>query len=189
MLAGLWARLLTGQVNSSPIAEIGVNYSYSQLDTFGSDVSHENGGSVYGEYLFSPEPSRLFRGMSTLGIAAEFSGTGAASGRFYSYLVGPRFNNEWHKSHLNAWGEFALAGAHASAYAPPVAGSGGWISRNGVSFGVADGLDVVLKKRYMVHLFQIDFTYVKLPEIPPGSGHGGGDLRISSGFGYRFGER
>jgi hypothetical protein len=53
--------VLTGQVNSSPIAEIGVNDSYNQLDTFGSDVSHQSGGLVYGEYLFRPAPSRLLR--------------------------------------------------------------------------------------------------------------------------------
>ncbi len=188
-LAGLSSRMLTGQVTSAPIGEIGVDYSYNQLDTFGSNVPHESGGSVYGEFLSRPSPSRLLRGMSTIGLVAEFSGSGAASGRFYSYLAGLRFNNEWHKSHLNAWAEFALAGAHASVNQPPVAGSGSLISRNGVNIAVADGVDLVLKQRYMVHLFQVEFVFVKLPAIPPGSGNGGADLRISGGFGYRFHER
>ncbi len=180
------ANFALAQTPFAPQGEIGINYSYNQLSTFGPDTSHENGGSVYGEYLFSPVPSRTLHAMGSLGLVAEFSGSGAPSGQFYSLLIGPRFNFEWRKSHLNAWGEFNGSVSHASAYAGALAGQ---ISRTGFFFGAADGLDLVLKQRYLVHLFQIEFAAVKLPAVPPGSGSGGGDLRVSAGFGYRFGER
>ncbi len=163
--------------DTGPAGEIGVNYAYNQLDLSDSTVSHQNGGSVYGEYYFHPAHSAFLHATSELGIVGEFSGSGAGSARFYSYLFGPRFNYEWRKTHLGAWGEFEIGAERTTINGTAI------YNKSNFSFGVADGLDFIASRHYVVHLFQIEFASASIRSTHQD------DMRLSAGIGFRFGEK
>ena len=78
----------------TPIAEVGLNYSYVHLGSAQSATSSQDGGSGYLEYNLN----------KVVGLVADFGGyaNGSAlpggSSDTFTYLFGPRFN--WRKSRV-----------------------------------------------------------------------------------------
>jgi hypothetical protein len=173
---------------SMPVAEVGFHFSHHEVTTFASDVSHQNGGSVYGQYFFK-QTGRMWHGRSMLGVVAEFGGSGSTSGRLYTYLFGPRLSTEWRKSHLVLYAEYKIGGAHVRLNGVGQAGPDASVTGNSFAWGVAGlGLDRVIVRRYVMTLCQVDFVNL-VPSVRSGSSHLQGEARISAGFGFRFGQR
>ena len=174
--------------DSMSVAEMGLQFAHNELTTSASDVSHQNGGSLYGQYFFK-QTSRMWHERSMLGIVADFSGSDSGSGSLYTYLFGPRVSTEWRKSLLVLHFEYKIGGAHVRLNGTSLTGSDASIARNSFAWGAASGgLDLVVADRYVVTLFQDDFVNV-VPNVTLGSSRWQGEARISAGFGFRFGQR
>lgn len=170
-----------------PVAEVGFEYAYNSLLTSASGESNQSGASVYGQYFFKRREGP--HGRSMLGIIADFSGSGSNSGSLYTYMFGPRFNVEWRKSHLVLHGEYEIGGAHIRVNGENLAGSDVSAARNSFAWGTANGLDLVVARRYVVTLLQGEFLTAEVPDVASGGSHWRGDMRISAGIGFRLGER
>src|SRR6202163_4229290 len=94
------------QETSTPKYEVGVNYSWLDVNSANYDYQRTgNGGSGYFEYNLN----------RTLGLVADFGGyantrTGI-NDRLLTYMFGPRFN--WRHSRLNPYAQFLFGGAYA----------------------------------------------------------------------------
>jgi hypothetical protein len=173
---------------SAPAFEVGANYSYNQLDLSDFNNVNQSGGSLYGEYFFSPRAGR-WHARSTLGLVAQFGGSSNDRASLYSYMFGPRFNYEWKKSHLLLYGEFEFGGARSRVNGVTSTGLNGSLTRNSFAFGTNDGLGVVIGRRYIVNLFQSEFIGAEMPDIATGNSRWRDDFRVSGGLGFRFGQR
>jgi hypothetical protein len=177
------------QQDSMPVGEAGVHWVYNNLETSRTGGwSNQNGASLYGQYFFK-SAGRMWHGRSMLGIVADFSGSASQSGSLYTYLFGPRLSIEWRKSHLVFHAEYKIGGDHVRVNGLTQGGPNVFVTRNSFTGGgVGDGLDAVVSHHYVVSLFQIDFLDVDVPHSS-GGGHWEGDMRISAGISYRFGQR
>ena len=186
--ACLFPALVAAQgTDPSPVAEVGVRYAYNSLLTSGSGESNQSGGSVYGQYFFKRSAQR-WRGTSRLGLVADFTASGSGSGRLYTYMFGPRFSLEWQKSHLVLHGEYKIGGAHVRVNGVTPAGSDVSLVKNGFAWGIAAvGLDLLVKRHYVVTLIQSESSSAEVPDLTSGTAHWRGDTRVSADVGFRFG--
>ena len=175
-------------VEPAPAFEIGLGYSYNQLTTSYCCEANQSGASIFGEYVFK-RATRGWGARSTLGIAAEFAGSGSSSAGVYSYLFGPRFKYEWKKSHLFIYFEWEIGGARDRVTGPNLSGSQTTLAVSGFASGVKDALGAVIAERYTINFFQTEVIFLRVPDLATGNDRGRGDLRLTGGFGFRFGKR
>ncbi len=170
-----------------PVAEVGLNYANNSLSTSTSGESNQSGGSVYGEYFFK-QAAEGWRQRSMFGIAAEFNGSGSGSGNLYTYLAGPRLDMQLSRA-LTYFAEPFIGAAHVRVNGITPSGTADTAARSSLVYGFAIGVDLVTGQRYVVTLFRLDSLSLEVPEPVSGSSRWRDDLRISSGIGFRFGQR
>lgn len=69
------------------------------------------------------------------------------------------------------------------------AGANVSFTHNGIAVGIVGvGLDLRMGPHYVLTLLQSDFPATGVPDLPSGAAHWQGDLRVSAGIGFRFGE-
>jgi hypothetical protein len=186
--ACLFPALVAAQgTDPSPVAEVGVRYAYNSLLISDTGESNQSGGSVYGQYFFK-RSAQKWQGTSRFSLVADFTASGSGSGRLSTYMFGPRFSTEWRKSHLVLHGEYKIGGAHARVNGVTPAGSEVSLVKNGFALGIAAvGLDLLIKRHYVVTLIQSESALTQVPDLTSGTARWRGDTRVSAGLGFRFG--
>lgn len=152
---------------STPIAEVGLNYSYVHLSSTESASPSQNGGSGYLEYNLN----------SVVGLVADLGGYANGSGSTFAYLFGPRFN--WRKSRLVPYVQFLFGGADTG-----LNGSLASTARNGFATAAGGGIDIAVTKHIALKPIQLEYVTVR-----PSSNSFQNDLRYSAGVVYRFGAK
>lgn len=157
----------------TPIAEIGLNYSYVHLGSAQSATSSQNGGSGYLEYNLN----------RVVGLVADFGGYANASAlaggntATFTYLFGPRFN--WRKSRVVPYTQFLFGGADTALNGPLAS-----TTRNGFATAAGGGIDIAVTKRIAVKPIQLEYIAAR-----PSSNSFQNNLRYSAGVVLRFGEK
>ena len=183
---GVCALAAAAAAESAPMAEVGLAYSYNQLETSDSNVSNQSGGSVYGEYFL--KPGQRWYARATLGLVGEVSRWAAIAPACTPTCSGPGLTMSG-RSRTCYFTESLSSGAPSRVNGATSTGLNGSLARNSFAFGVSDGLGVAIGRHYIVNLFQIEFISAEVAGIATGNSHWRGDSRVSGGLGFSFGQR
>jgi hypothetical protein len=146
-----------------------------------------NGGAAEGLYWLGPKAKG-----KDLGIAVEFSGERANNIRSnvdltqFSLVAGPRltlWKQKSAKPGANLYGQALFGFVHASDSVFPVLPSSVNTSATSFAFQTGGGLNLPLKGRFGVRVFELDYLVTHLPNI---ANDYQGDFRASTGITYRI---
>jgi hypothetical protein len=98
----LSASFVKAQQTSTPVFEVGANYSLVHVTTQGLGNYGENGGSAFAEYNLN----------KTFGLVADIGGydSGNLGVHTFSYMFGPRIH--WRRSRVVPYAQFLFGGVH-----------------------------------------------------------------------------
>jgi len=172
----------SGQEESTPRYEIGLNYSWLHVNSANYDYQRTgNGGSGYFVYNLTP----------MVGLVGDFGGyantrTGI-NDKALTYLFGPRFT--WRHSRWNPYVQFLFGGAYA--WSGPNDDSN---KQNAFAMASGGGLDYVLTKHIAIKPIQVEYVMTQFDSANLGGstkGFGGhqNDVRYSAGVVFRLGEK
>ena len=183
----LSASFVKAEESSTPVFEVGANYSFVHVTSQGLAHYGENGGSAYVEYNLN----------KTLGLVADLGGydSGNRGLHTFSYMFGPRIN--WRMSRVVPYAQFLFGGVHEWGLTslaspttpfvlsvPPVTSS-----PNGFATAAGVGLDVNISRHITVKPFQVDYFMTQLPNFVLTSNTVQNNLRYSAGLVFNFGEK
>src|SRR6266481_1714419 len=132
---------------TTPVAEVGVNYSFARINPGGSTPSfNQNGGSGYVEYNIN----RVVGVVADLGAYHNGPVNGINDNTTFSYLFGPRFN--WRMSRVTPYVQTLVGGARLSSFVNPLANS-----ENVFATALGGGVDVQLTKHIAVKPVQVEY--------------------------------
>lgn len=148
-----------------------------------------NGGAAEAVYWLGPKVAS-----HDLGLAVEFSGERAQNILPHvnltqlSVVAGPRLTLWQQKSsrfHANLYGQTLVGFVHASDSVFPVSPASVTSSATSFAFQTGGGLNLPLKGRFGVRVFELDYL---LTHLPNHADDYQGDFRASAGFTYRLGK-
>lgn len=185
------------QASATPGGTIDLALTYTAKVAKISNLSNSNfvlnGGAAEGVYWLGPKVKG-----KDLGIAVEFSGERANNIHSnvnltqISLVAGPRLTL-W-KQHVtkpatkpgaNLYGQALFGFVHASDSVFPVLPSSVNTSATSFAFQTGGGLNLPLRGRFGVRVFELDYLVTHLPNI---ANDYQGDFRASTGLTYRFGK-
>jgi opacity protein-like surface antigen len=167
---------------STPVAEVGINYSYVTTMPGGGAPSFGSQG-VSGTFVYNI--NRIFGVVADLGgyhndAAANFNPT------TFSYLFGPRLSLR-KSSRFTPYVQALVGGARVSTSLVDV-NTGNSIVQNGFAAAFGGGLDVRLTDHLAVKPFQIEYLMTQTPNIWSPS-NPQNNIRYSAGVVFRFGTK
>jgi outer membrane immunogenic protein len=171
----------SGQEQSTPKYEVGLNYSWLHVNSSNFDFQRTgNGGSGYLEYNLTP----------VLGLVADFGGyantrTGI-NDKALTYLFGPRFNMRRFER-LTPYVQFLFGGAYA--WSGP---SNPQNTQTAFATAAGGGLDYNLTKRISIKPIQVEYVMTQFDSGNLGGstknfGNHQNDVRYSGGVVFKFG--
>src|SRR5271165_3071330 len=180
ILAVVFGTAAKAQETTTPVYEVGLNYSWLHVNSANYDYQRTgNGGSGYFEYNLN----------KTLGLVADFGGYAntrkGIDEKAFTYMFGPRFN--WRHSRLNPYAQFLFGGGYA--WSGPTN-----TSQNAFATAAGGGLDYNLSDRIALKPIQVEyvmtqFDSAKLSGATKGFGSHQNDVRYSAGVVFRFGAK
>jgi len=177
LLSGAFA---FAQESTTPLAEVGVNYSFVRHNSRqGLDDFTENGGSAYFQYNLN----------KVVGLVGDFGGyyNGTHDYKSFSYLFGPRFNLR--RSRFTPYVQFLFGGTDARIRRTDAAGNSFTDSRNGFTTAAGGGLDFRLNSHISLKPIQVEYVMTQMPQFATSSNSIQNNLRYSAGLVLRFGSR
>ena len=177
LLSGAFA---FAQESTTPVAEVGVNYSFLRHNSSqGVREFTENGGSAYFEYNLN----------KVVGLVGDFGGyyNGTNNYRSFSYLFGPRFNMR--KSRFTPYVQFLFGGTNARIQGTDAAGNSFSNTQNGFTTAAGGGLDFRLNSHISLKPIQVEYVMTQLPQFATNSNSIQNNLRYSAGVVLRLGSK
>jgi hypothetical protein len=168
--------LAFAQEVTTPVAEVGVNYSFVRHNSAqGLREFTENGGSAYFEYNLN----------KVVGLVGDLGGyyNGTNSYKTFSYLFGPRFNLR--RSRFTPYAQFLFGGTDARI---PSATAGA-ITQNGFTTAAGGGLDFELTPHIALKPIQLEYVMSQIPQFATNTNSIQNNLRYSAGIVLRFGSK
>lgn len=178
--------LASAQETSTPVAEFGLNYSYTRVNPGGSLSSYNaNGGYGTVEYNFN----RVFGMVADLGA----NHIGTANGlqldnTTFEYLFGPRFN--WRHSRFTPYVQVLAGGERFSNGLNPGANDPRlFASQNNFAAAAGGGLDIALTNHIAIKPFQVEWLATQFNNRSSNLKYVQNNLRYSAGVVFRFGSK
>lgn len=158
--------------------EAGLNYNYFHANAPPGQCGcfSLNGGS--GTFIANLTPKWSAVADIMLGHASNVNNTGQNI-TVFNYLFGPRYSYRT-SSRFVPYGEVLLGGAKEDVNIQFA------INRNAFGFGVGGGVTTTLKPKLGLTIIQADWIYTRIPNAVNNRQN---DVRVSTGFTYRFGVR
>jgi hypothetical protein len=181
LVSGLlvFGALAIAQESSTPVAEIGANYSLVRHNSAqGLNNFSENGGSGYFAYNVN----------KTLGLIADLGGyaNGTRDTKSLSYLFGPRFNMRY--SRITPYVQFLFGATYA--WLNPSAGSSlVSTTQNGFATAAGGGVDFRLTNHVALKPVQLEYVMTQVPGFETNANSIQNNLRYSAGVVFRFGSK
>ena len=182
------ALMLSGVVASAqektPLAEVGLSYSYLRVNPGGTLSSYNaNGGYGYAEYNFS----RVFGVVGELGANYVGSANGVYLGNTtFEYLFGPRFN--WRHSRFTPYVQALVGGERFSSGLNPASSTPRLLnSQNNFAAAFGGGVDFALTNHIAVKPIQVEWLTAQVSNS--NLSYAQNNLRYSAGVVWRFGSK
>ncbi len=170
----------------TPVAEVGLTYSFARVNPGGTVPSfNANGGSGYIQYNLN----KVVGLVGDLGAYHNGSVSGLApSNTTFSYLFGPRFN--WRMSRMTPYVQTLVGGARlSSSFDPSLPAPAVGKSQNGFASALGGGVDVRLTDHIWVKPIQLEYFMAQVPASAGNLNHVQNNLRYSAGLTFRFGSK
>jgi peptidoglycan-associated lipoprotein len=171
------AIVINAQESNTPVAEVGVTYSFVHRDNEQTtNIYNENGGSGYFQYNVN----------RSIGLVADLGGyTGNKINRqTFTYLFGPRVN--WRLSRLTPYAQFLFGGAYEWGI---INANGLSTTQNGFATAAGLGFDINITHRVAVKPLQVEYLMTQVPGLVSNRNAVQNNLRYSGGLVFRFGEK
>jgi opacity protein-like surface antigen len=177
--------MASAQESSTPVAEVGLSYSYTRVNPGGTLSSYNaNGGYGYAEYNVN----------KVLGIVAELGANqvGDVSGislsnTTFEYLFGPRFN--WRHSRFTPYVQALVGGERFSnGFNPAATDPRLFVSQNNFAAALGGGVDIAVTNHIAVKPIQLEWLTTQLSG-PSNLNYVQNNLRYSAGVVFRFGSK
>ena len=171
---------------STPVAEVGLSYSYTRVNPGGTLSSYNaNGGYGYAEYNFN----------KTFGLVAELganhvgdAGGVQLSNTTFEYLFGPRFN--FRHSRFTPYIQALVGGERFSNGLNPGASDPRlFASQNNFAAALGGGLDIAVTNHIAIKPFQLEWLTTQLSSSGANVNYVQNNLRYSAGVVFRFGSK
>jgi hypothetical protein len=165
------------QEESTPVVEVGVNYSFVHRNNEQFTNSYgENGGSGYFAYNLN----------RTFGLVADLGGydSGNYNRQTFSYMFGPRLNLR--KSRVVPYVQFLFGGAYEWGF---MNSTGISTTQNGFATAAGGGIDVNITQHIAVKPVQVEYFMTQLPQLASNLNSAQNNLRYSAGLVFRFGAK
>jgi hypothetical protein len=172
--------LAFAQEVTTPVAEVGVNYSFIRHNSAqGGREFTENGGSAYFEYNLN----------KVVGLVGDLGGyyNGTNSYKSFSYLFGPRFNMR--RSRFTPYVQFLFGGTDARIQGTDAAGVHFSDTQNGFTSSAGGGLDIELTRHLSFKPIQLEYVMSQVPQFATNSNSIQNNLRYSAGLVLRLGSK
>ncbi len=167
---------------STPLAEVGINYSYiTTMPGSGASSFGSQGGS--GTFVYNIN--------KVLGVVADLGGYyNGGSANFtpttFSYLFGPRLSLR-KSARFTPYVQALVGGARVSTSLVDV-NTGNSIAQNGLAAAFGGGLDVRITDHLAVKPFQVEYLMTQTPNIWS-TNNTLNNIRYSAGVVFRFGTK
>jgi len=178
--------LVSAQETSTPVAEVGLSYSYTRVNPGGTLSSYNaNGGYGTLEYNFN----RVFGIVADLGANHAGSANGVELGNTtFEYLFGPRFN--WRHGRFTPYVQALVGGERFSNGLNPAATDPRLLtSQNNFAAALGGGLDVAVTNRIAIKPFQLEWLTTQFNDSASNLKFVQNNLRYSAGVVFRFGSK
>jgi hypothetical protein len=172
--------LAFAQEVTTPVAEVGVNYSFIRHNSAqGQREFTENGGSAYFEYNLN----------KVVGLVGDLGGyyNGTNSYKSFSYLFGPRFNMR--RSRFTPYVQFLFGGTDARIQGTDATGASFSSTQNGFTTAAGGGLDFELTPRISIKPIQLEYVMSQTPQFLTNTNSIQNNLRYSAGIVLRLGSK
>jgi opacity protein-like surface antigen len=175
--------LASAQEVSTPVAEVGLSYSYTRVNPGGTLSSYNaNGGYGYAEYNFN----KVFGLVGELGANRVGTvNTVPLSNTSFEYLFGPRFN--WRHSRFTPYVQALVGGERYSNGLNPATGAPLLTSQNNFAAALGGGLDVAVTNHIAIKPVQVEWLTTQLSANK--LNYVQNDVRYSAGVVFRFGAK
>ena len=178
--------IASAQETSTPVAEVGLSYSYTRVNPGGALSSYNaNGGYGYAEYNFN----RVFGLVGELGANRVGDVNGFQIGNTtFEYLFGPRFN--WRHSRFTPYVQALVGGERFSnGFNPGAADPRLFASQNNFAAALGGGLDIAVTNHIAVKPFQLEWITTQFNNSAANLNYVQNNLRYSAGVVFRFGSK
>ena len=176
----------SAQETSTPVAEVGLSYSYIRVNPGGTLSSYNaNGGYGYAEYNFH----KVFGLVGELGANRVGDVNGFQVGNTtFEYLFGPRFN--WRHSRFTPYIQALVGGERFSnGFNPGAADPRLFASQNNFAAALGGGLDIAVTNHIAVKPFQLEWITTQFNNSAANLNYVQNNLRYSAGVVFRFGSK
>lgn len=176
----------SAQETSTPVAEVGLSYSYTRVNPGGALSSYNaNGGYGYAEYNFN----KVFGLVGELGANHVGDVNGFQVGNTtFEYLFGPRFN--WRHSRFTPYIQALVGGERFSnGFNPAAADPRLFASQNNFAAALGGGLDIAVTNHIAVKPFQLEWITTQFNNSAANLNYVQNNLRYSAGVVFRFGSK
>lgn len=176
----------SAQETSTPVAEVGLSYSYTRVNPGGALSSYNaNGGYGYAEYNFN----KVFGLVGELGANHVGDVNGFQVGNTtFEYLFGPRFN--WRHSRFTPYIQALVGGERFSnGFNPGAADPRLFASQNNFAAALGGGLDIAVTNHIAVKPFQLEWITTQFNNSAANLNYVQNNLRYSAGVVFRFGSK
>lgn len=177
-----WAQ----EAPSTPVAEVGLNYSYARINPGGAIPGfNQNGGSGYIEYNLN----------RVVGLVADLGAYhNTAINKFdvdnttFTYLFGPRFN--WRRSRFTPYVQTLVGGARLNTlFDPSLTTAPVASTQNVFAAALGGGIDVNLTRHLVLKPAQLEYFMLQTPSGVQNLSYAQNNLRYSAGIAFRFGSK
>jgi opacity protein-like surface antigen len=178
--------IATAQETSTPVAEVGLSYSYVRVNPGGILSSYNaNGGYGYAEYNFS----KVFGLVADLGANHVGSVNGVQLGNTsFEYLFGPRFN--WRHSRFTPYVQALVGGERFSNGLNPGSNDPRLLSsQNNFAAAFGGGLDIAVTNHIAIKPIQVEWLTTQISNSAANVNYVQNNLRYSAGVVFRFGSK
>lgn len=178
--------LATAQETSTPVAEVGLSYSFTRVNPGGTLSSYNaNGGYGYAEYNIN----KIFGVVGELGGSYAGNANGVQlSNTTFEYLFGPRFN--WRHSRYTPYVQVLVGGERFSnGFNPGATDPRLFSAQNNFAAAIGGGLDVTLTNHIAVKPFQVEWLTTQFNNSASNLKYVENNLRYSAGVVFRFGSK
>jgi hypothetical protein len=173
----LSASFVKAQETSTPVFEVGANYSFVHVTSPQNPNSYGmNGGSAYAAYNVN----------RALGLVADLGGydSGNLGLHTLSYMAGPRLN--WRMSRVVPYVQFLFGGVHEWGFVRP---NGTSSTPNAFATAAGGGVDINISHHIALKPLQVEYFMTQLPNSVATSNSIQNNLRYSAGLVFNFGAK
>jgi opacity protein-like surface antigen len=175
--------IASAQEASTPVAEVGLSYSYTRVNPGGTLSSYNaNGGYGYAEYNFN----------RVLGLVGELGANHVGTvnsvqlgNTTFEYLFGPRFN--WRHSRFTPYVQALVGGERFSNGFNPATSTALLASQNNFAAALGGGLDVAITNHIAIKPVQVEWLTTQFNQSKVN--YVQNNLRYSAGVVFRFGSK